>query len=521
MRQLPCLIKSAVRLYLALMVLNETSGIWKSGAFKVRSFRKGLPADYSLEQLQTAAVAGRLKDTFEGHLRRAGKVLIQDSHKAVLLDLKSGRLEEQEADAGWKFADELKGGPVGFQCMELSRLRAFTGTEDVEVLACSWAVKDALDKTVVRFDSMQLGYGSKQAVWICIRPLRGYDAAAQHALQAFKSCGFSAGGFDYLNALGISRPMYEPKPGAEILPDSPVAESAGRIVETFLAVARRNEPGLAADIDTEFLHDYRVSLRRVRSLLSLFKGVYADDFCRSVKMQLADMMKQTNRLRDLDVYLLDRGTYYDMVPESLFAGLDIMFKIFREEREEELRKIRLILEQAEYDARMNRLLADFQPVEKINYGPAALADTGAFAKRQIFKRYRKAASIASGIEPSTPESAVHELRIQCKKLRYLMEFFLPLFPARRIKPLIKSLKELQDMLGRFNDYCVQRESLAAFVEQHPIQGRKGLQAAESAGALVAALFQLQQKARREVETNLKHLVNRETAAAYRSLFAEE
>ncbi len=56
----------------------------------------------------------------------------------------------------------------------------------------------------------------------------------------------------------------------------------------------------------------------------------------------------------------------------------------------------------------------------------------------------------------TEDEVVHQLRINCKKLRYLMEFFAPLFPENEIKTLIKALKLLQDNLGNFNDYSVQQ-----------------------------------------------------------------
>ena len=47
------------------------------------------------------------------------------------------------------------------------------------------------------------------------------------------------------------------------------------------------------------------------------------------------------------------------------------------------------------------------------------------------------------MDAHTPDELVHELRIQCNKLRYLMEFFMNLYSGKTIKPLIKSLKGLQ------------------------------------------------------------------------------
>ncbi len=499
------------------MLPKKLAGVWKAGNFSVKPFKKCLPSNYSIEQLKTVHRSGSLRDTFDGHLRRAGQVLLQSSGAVTLVDLNSGRVEEQDISNDWKFAHELKGGPVGFHCLEFTTLRAFSDISKVEVQIDEWAVRDELEKVVVRFSSISLIRGSKKAVWINVKPMRGYEDEVQLVFQALEKAEFSADGFDYFPMIGIRTPFYEAKSAVDILPKSSIVENAGRIVETFISTARKNEPGIIADLDTEFLHDYRVSLRRVRSMLSLFKSVYAADFNASIKLQLAETMKQTNRLRDLDVYLLDREMFYDMVPESQYAGLDIMFDVFAAERAEALDQVRGSLSADTYDQSMKDLLKNFQSLEKKHWGPAAEENTLAFAKRLVLKRYKKVASIARAIDADTPEAEVHALRIQCKKLRYLMEFFMPLFPKKQIKPLVKSLKGLQDLLGRFNDYCVQRESLASFVQTHPMRGKKGLKVAESVGALVATLFQLQKKARRDVESNLELFVNRETAAAFKGL----
>ena len=48
----------------------------------------------------------------------------------------------------------------------------------------------------------------------------------------------------------------------------------------------------------------------------------------------------------------------------------------------------------------------------------------------------------------------HELRIAVKKLRYLAEFYQPLFPRKHSKPYLAALKDLQDGLGHLNDIAV-------------------------------------------------------------------
>lgn len=501
------------------MLLHGISNVWKTGTLNEHSVLKHLPDGYTIEQKNNLNRSGILKDTFDGHLRRKGKILLQESGTLSLFDLKSCRMNEQGISNDWKFAANLEDGPVRFQCLECSKLRAFSEITNAAVSITKWAIRDELEKTVVRLQAINLTRGSRSAVWVHVDSLRGYTEEARLVFQALEKSEYSTGPFDYFPMVGIRSGLYESKPNVDIQPKTSALDNSNRIVQTFLKTARKNEKGIIADVDTEFLHDYRVSLRRVRSLLSLFKGVYATAFNQEVKAELAQTMKQTNRLRDLDVYLLDRSMYFEMVPESLFGGLNIMFQIFSNEREEALASVRAELESDGYNRRIRKLMDRFQTLKKNDQGPVAHVNTDTFAKKLILKRYRKISAIASGIGKHTPESEVHELRIQCKKLRYLMEFFIPLFPMKKIKPLIKSLKGLQDVLGRFNDYCVQRESLSSFVWTHPMRGKKGLQVAESVGALVATLFQLQKKARKDVERDLELFVNKDTTAAFEVLFA--
>jgi CHAD domain-containing protein len=65
----------------------------------------------------------------------------------------------------------------------------------------------------------------------------------------------------------------------------------------------------------------------------------------------------------------------------------------------------------------------------------------------------------SAIDDDTPAEALHELRKRGKELRYLLELFGDPFPRDVVKPMRSTLKDLQDVLGRFQDRAVQVEML--------------------------------------------------------------
>ena len=66
------------------------------------------------------------------------------------------------------------------------------------------------------------------------------------------------------------------------------------------------------------------------------------------------------------------------------------------------------------------------------------------------------------IDDDSPDEALHRLRIDAKKLRYLLEFFRALYPPKEIGAVVGALKSLQDNLGDFNDLSVQQGAMRGF-----------------------------------------------------------
>ena len=79
---------------------------------------------------------------------------------------------------------------------------------------------------------------------------------------------------------------------------------------------------------------------------------------------------------------------------------------------------------------------------------------------------------------------MHTLRIEGKKLRYLMEFFSSLFPRVEMNALIGQLKKLQDNLGNFHDICVQQEYLLSNTDELPIIDSSSKKALVAIGSLI-------------------------------------
>lgn len=465
-----------------------------------------------------APVPFAILDFHDQTLRLSGQVLIE-AEKTLALLADDAQPLVQSADRRGNFAKDLAEGPVKQALGRFSDLRSLMEIVSGQAHKRSATLLDDERKTRARLTLWTLTRGERTVTLATISTLRGYKKAGR----LLGSCLDEAGARDFackdlFDVLAPDATPYIAKPEIRLTRTERAFDVANDIIATYLAVARQNEAGIIADIDTEFLHDYRVSLRRNRSVVSLFKGVYSADETARLKTALSDLMDPTGRLRDLDVYLLERQTYFDLLPEALHPGLTVMFDAFAADRARAHADMVKHLQSAAYQREIGGLIARFAAPETLEPGDNADLPAHDYAQALIWKRYRKVTRIAAAIDADTPDDDVHELRIHCKKLRYLMEFFAPLFPKKEYKPILKPLKGLQDNLGLFNDYSVQQIALQDFMNTHTTGNRaRDLSVAQSIGALIAVLHQRQLDERARVVESFHHFDSKQVRTAFRKL----
>ena len=92
-------------------------------------------------------------------------------------------------------------------------------------------------------------------------------------------------------------------------------------------------------------------------------------------------------------------------------------------------------------------------------GPDAAVAIDTVAADRIRRVYRRMVRDGEAIDDDSPAEALHDLRKRGKELRYLLELFGSLFEPKVVKPMVKTLKDLQDVLGRFQDGAVESDML--------------------------------------------------------------
>jgi len=467
---------------------------------------------------EEAATDFAILDCFEHSLRRSQRLLLRVDGHLELLTMQ-GAILRQALPPELRFATDMEPGPVKDALAGLSPLRALLPIASGAMRTGMLALIDDEGKTCARAELRLLEpVAGNAVVLLAPRGLRGYDAALHQLTARIRGCGgspLSAG--NLYSLIDHRNGPYVARPAVEIGREDTAFDGATRLIAAYLPAARANEAGIVDDVDTEFLHDYRIALRKIRTVLSLFKGVYEAGQTAELKERFSALMAQSGPLRDLDVYLLERQSFYELVPETMHPGLDAMFALIETRRADEHRRLAAHLRTKSYEKEMKALVKLFSRRRKLLPGPNASRTSRDLARELIWKRYRRIRRVASGLVASAPDAEVHRLRIECKKLRYLMEFFGPVFPAEPFRALLKPLKRLQDSLGEFNDLSVQQKNLQSFVAGLGAEPRR-LEIAQSAGALITVLHQRQIALREKILAAFARFNSDRTHRTFRAVF---
>lgn len=494
-----------------------------SGAISSR-----LEPDYTATVHEPTHGDCQLFDTYEWSLWHDGLIAIGTGHSLGFFErigsglgtmIGSAEVPHSKPVHAW----ELDAGELGERLGAAMKLRTLMPMADFSVAQERLDIRNADGKLVLRMDHTTWCAGSDEkpiAGFAKLSPLRGYETDAEEIrdrMGPFREGASLDGPLDaLLRSQSIQPTHYTLRPNFGFTSDDSARDAVQSMINAMLPIARENETGVIADADTEFLHDYRICIRKVRSVLSLIKGVYPERDVEFLKTELGAFARETNRLRDLDVYLLSKSAYEKRLPKSLSAGLTELFDDFAADRAREQKRIATHLASAAYRTRRKKLEAYFNAPSKIGAAPNADNSIGSLAAERIYKRYRKIVKAGRAVDADTPDAAIHELRIECKKLRYLLEFFSEIFPDPEVRKVEKQLRRLQSRLGNFNDLSVQQDALLEYLRKtrHP----KGHSLTLAVGGLVGVLFTEQLRERDGIAEALHEFCAPALAAAVKARF---
>jgi CHAD domain-containing protein len=234
------------------------------------------------------------------------------------------------------------------------------------------------------------------------------------------------------------------------------------LVAASLEQLRANRARLLAGHDAEALHQMRVALRRLRSVLGAFRRLLPRAATRAQVVEIRWLTRALGAARDWDVF--DASTLRPVLDahrrqRGLSAVQRAAARLGVRAREGARRAAR-----SPRCARMLRSLDAFAAGKwAARLAPqksrALSAPVRPHAVEALERRWRRVSKRGRGLKRLEARE-LHRLRIAVKRLRYTALAFAPLFAARRTGAILRAVEAMQDALGGLND-CASARRLTA------------------------------------------------------------
>ncbi|MDH3712998.1 MAG: CHAD domain-containing protein [Gammaproteobacteria bacterium] len=473
----------------------------------------------------------RFHDTFDWRLYRAGWVLEEATrgrrgvvgcynrrtgdHVSIPV---TGRLRHLHELGGLQEERDLRG-VVG--------LRALIAQAQLPVRVSEIKLLNDDQKTVVhcrvgQYQAPDAAEANSEFTAIRLLGLRGYTAELRIAAARIASATNTtqrecAVLHRTMEVLGQTLDEHAVKPHIRLPPSATALQWMSAICTRLVDVMVSNEAGIVQDIDTEFLHDFRVAVRRTRSALGQIRGVYKTESITRFSSEFAWLGQVTGPLRDLDVFLLHFDELRASVPVELHDGLQGFNDYLRGQRIRERRRILKHLRGERYHSLVEDWRCFLAEPGTRHRGGAAGQTVVPVAREHTLRIWRRVLKQGRCINDSSPPQALHDLRISCKKLRYMLEFFTPLQTAGNAGHLTRRLRRLQENLGDFQDCSVQIETLYNIAHQTAWDQPDTVLAL---GALIQQATDRGTAARQDFHRRFQSFDTRSTARLFERLFAQ-
>ncbi len=235
-----------------------------------------------------------------------------------------------------------------------------------------------------------------------------------------------------------------------------VEQAFAKILRKDMALVQQWEPIALAGKDTEGVHQMRVGLRRMRSALTLFRPAIPRKITTPLAKEMRWAAHQLDHARDLDVYIEEN---FLKNGGKQRRGEKQMLKIASQDREKTYQQVRDFITGKRFTAFERQvsywLEAKDWRSQLANKQRNTLKGRITPFAAQVLEQHR-AQVLEDGKDIRRLDAdALHQLRIDCKKLRYATEFFDPLYGKSMIA-FTQHLKGLQDMLGTLHDSAVMK-----------------------------------------------------------------
>ena len=239
-------------------------------------------------------------------------------------------------------------------------------------------------------------------------------------------------------------------------PLTPMTEAASILCTICLDEIMTNVDGTIKGDDPEYLHDMRVSSRRLRAALRVYGPCYEKDLegAHERAKAVTDLLGQ---VRDLDVRMIHLENIKGLLGEKGERGAELLVfttSMQWEQARRSMVKGLVQLKEGPWYSWMSKTLSHPNIPKDRPWYPAVHALPTIRSNRSAVWAASHLAKLEDALK------AQHELRIAIKRYRYSLELLKFCF-NKKVEKLIKGCKRLQDDLGLMHDYDILMDHIRA------------------------------------------------------------
>ena len=270
-----------------------------------------------------------------------------------------------------------------------------------------------------------------------------------------KTFGFSASGRSKLEAaierFKIVIPSKKVPENLRVRIDDRLDLAIRKILAFHFHRLREQIPGIKRDIDTEFVHQARVSTRRLRSCLRYFRDAVPEAAAVYLAGELKWLGSCFGTVRDLDVFLLNLSRFSQEIARFPAKKRQALKDWIERHRREPLKALWEALESPRYRTFEKRLFQFLEkPLPLRPRQPLAGMRVQEVAPGLITEKFDAVIRQGQAVVEKPKLKEFHRLRIQMKRLRYACEFMAPAYGGA-FDPFVERTVEIQDCLGELQD----------------------------------------------------------------------
>src|SRR5262252_2310522 len=466
-------------------------------------------------------------DTFDWRLHRAGLTLESvTGHgpaELVLSGMAGERITAAANGTRWPaLAEALPSGPLRDRLKGLTEVRALLPAAKAASTVSEFRLCNDDGKTVAWLTVEQLHAATPTVAdlppRLSVTAVRGYQGQADRIARCLTAQpGVFPDGLPALDAVlatgGLAPGEYTNKIDVELSAAMPARLALAAVLRRLLDTLEANVWGTVRDIDTEFLHDLRVSVRRTRTALKLGASLLPAGLASEYRPAFKWLGDLTTPTRDLDVHLLTFAADAASLTSASPADLAPFHAYLTRRRALEQRRLARVLRSARFTALISGWRSALTGLAPPRHGPTAARAAAAILRRA----HRRVLTLGGAITDDSPAENLHDLRKRCKELRYALEFFASLHDPAAQRQAVRELKALQDVLGTFQDCQVQQQEIRVIAADMMASHDVPATALLAMGDLSAQVGRRERKARSEFAARFADFASRPAQARFRAL----